>query len=998
MDYNVDGYRLIENVDLKDIKGRGLIYEHCRTGAKVVVLDNEDTHLSFTAAFKTPPVSDNGITHILEHSVFCGSTKYPLKDPFVELMKGSMYTFLNAITYGDMTVFPVASTNARDFDNLMDVYLDAVFNPLFLTNEAIFMQEGWHYQVKSHNSHMAGGESISDTSDDNGTACDVSGVVFNEMRGMEASPDYILNNKIKAALYPDTPYKYISGGLPSEIIDLSYEELSDYYDKHYHPSNCTMILYGKLDINNKLAYIAENYLDKYEKRSMDNTMPVQKGFDIPAEEECFYPAEDGENTEKGTYYAYAAVVADSHSAELSVTLQVLNYVLCLAPGAYLREAFMEAGVGEDLDIVMDDQMRQAFYGFECSYCYAGEKEKFLNIINDTLNKVVNEGIDKEMLYAAVQSIDFNYREADFGGSPKGLTYSDMLLEKMLFDEENPLDRLKIQDAIDRIKGRIDTDYFENFIRDKILDNTHKVIVTMKPDADMNGRIYKELCDKICANYSKADKAYVADKLELLEKYRGMSDDERIKALIPVLSKEDLQEEKPYTATRNMTVCGIPFLFQPRDTNGIGYLNFAFDIRALPAERLPYVRLLVELLGVLDTKEHSYAKLTKLTDIYTGGIYNYVSIADGTVTNGQVLPFMIQRTSFFYKEIENVCSLNREILRETDYSDLEYIGELLLQLKSAYTSQLLSAANATASDIGRSGYSKAALYHEKIQGYEFYKFLCNLTDNYKELAEDMKENLIKTAEMLMRMENCRIIYVGEEGSLDNVTAHVKKFIDDLGHSNEADKDAAENDSSKLTPVRGGNQAYIAPSQVQYVAMCGDMGDKTKSVRGHMLVLEHILNCDYLWQNVRVMGGAYGCSVDFSYNGGVSFASYRDPGIGRTVDIFRSVAQYIRNIRMSSRELQQYIIGTMNKLDVPMTPESEAMSQIQLDFSGISNEEILRIRKQIIETTVEDIRALADIMENTVSDCDVVVIGSEEGIMAEKADFDLVTSLLGQKNSC
>lgn len=1012
--YDIKGYTLIENTDIDDIKGRGLIYEHNKTGAKVVVLDCEDTQPSFAIAFRTPPEENRGTPHIIEHSVFCGSRKYPLKDPFVELMKGSMYTFLNAITYGDMTVFPVATTNAKDFEHLTDVYLDAVFNPLFLENEAVFMQEGWHFETADNTDRKVGEFSGIYNGE---TKLNVSGVVFNEMRGMEDSPDYILNNKLKEILYPDTPYRYVSGGVPEEIIELTYEEMCRYYKSHYHPSNSIMILYGKFDIPRKLSYISAEYLDKYEKITMNNIMPLQKSFDAPAKAECFYQASDEENAVKGTYYAYAAVVADTHSAELSITLQILNYVLCLAPGACLREAFMEAGVGEDLDVVMDDQMRQAFYGFECSGCRDGEKESFVNIIEDTLKKAVKEGLDKEMLFAAVKNIDFNYREADFDGSPKGLAYSDMLLERMLFDEEEPFARLKVREAVERVREYIGTDYFERFIQEKILDNPHKAIIEMKPDLDMCSGISERLANKIRNRYAGENPAELERRCAIFEKYKQADDDEKHKEMIPVLAKEDLQTDRPYTATINLTVNGRAFMFQPRKTNGIGYLNLAFDIRKLPEERLPYVRLLVELLGVLDTEEYSYSKLTKLIDIHTGGIYNYISIADGTVSNGKVTPLMLQRTGFFYNEIDKVCALNYEILCRTDFSDRKYIKELLLQLKSTYTGSYSASAGETAADIGRSGFSETALLYEKIQGYDFYRFLCNLTENYEEYEHDISEKLADTLRKLTAIDNCRIIYAGEEKSLEDVRKHVEKLIEDIRNAQKdrgasilpktcnaalregesaADAGAAGNRNNDgllhLTPVRKGSMAYIAPTQVQYVAMCGDAGEKVRNVRGHMLVLEHILNCDYLWRQVRVNGGAYGCSADFSYNGGMSFVSYRDPNIRQTVEVFLGAARYIRNIDISPRELQQYIVGTMNKLDVPMTPESEAMSQIQLDLSGISNEEMLRIREQIINTTVQDIRALADIIEETAAESDVIVVGSEEAITAEKSFFKSVYNFI------
>lgn len=961
-----NGYTLTDSADVQDIKGKCLIYEHDRTGAKVVFMVNEDEHRAMNVVFKTPPTDSRGIPHIIEHSVFCGSEHYPLKDPFVELMKGSMYTFLNAMTYDEITAFPVSGINAKDFDNLTDVYLDAVFNPLFVSREEIFLQEGWHYEF-----------------DEEGRAA-ASGVVLNEMKGMTASTDFIMGNAVKTALFGDTPYRCVSGGLPEEIVDLSYEELKAFYEGHYHPSNCIVVFYGKIDVEKRLDELAGKYFDRYEARAMDTAMPKQSAPAQRAEAECAYPVSDRNAMDQGAFLAYAVVIADGHSAEDAVVMQMLDYALCAAPGAYLREAFMEKGIGGDFGAVLDGHVKQPYYVLQCAYCNESDRDAFVETIETTLCGVAEHGIDKDMLRAALQSIEFNYREADFTGSPKGLVYSDLLLEKLIYDEENPIGQICVGQAIGRVKTYIDTDYFENFIREKILDNPHKAVVLMKPDAELLAKDEKLFQEKITRNYAAADKDRIAAGLEKLDGYRNGEDDTRLCERIPVLEKSDLRADKKDVPTVNAEAAGIPLMFQPRDTNGIGYLNICMDIRALPKRLLPYVRIIVELLAVLDTRNYSYKELTKQIDLHTGGIYDLIDVADKSLHGGPVIPMMIQRSSFFYDEIDRVCGLNLEILRETDFSDKDYIFDLLWQLKAVYVGQYTEGSSSVAAEIGRSGFSAAAAYQEKLQGHEFYRFLDGLIQDFDSRWEETSACIREAMELLTARDHCRFMYIGEENSFERIREGLTRF-----------GNALESKKSPLYDIevkRNGSTAYLIPSQVQYVAMCGKLGGEAADRRGHILVLEHILNCDYLWNSIRVLGGAYGASSDFRYTGAVALSSDRDPRLRETIEAYRKIPDYVRNLELTDRQLRQYIVGTMSRLDTPLSQEGEGLSRLRLDMNGVTHDEILRIRRQVIDTGLEDIRGLAPLLEEMLADADLVVLGGGEMLGRDSGLFDRTENIL------
>lgn len=963
----VKGYILTDSAMAQDIKGECLIYEHERTGARVAFMLNGDTHRAMNIVFGTPPSDSRGIPHILEHSVFCGSKHYPLRDPFVELMKGSMYTFLNAMTYDEITSFPVSGINAKDFDNLTDVYLDAVFNPLVLEKEEIFLQEGWHYEF------------------DGEAAVSASGVVLNEMKGMAASTDFIMGNAVKTALFGDTPYRYVSGGLPEEIVNLSYEELKGFYREHYHPSNCIIIFYGKLDVEERLSYLASKYLDSYGRRVMDTVIPRQEPPEGCVNVECSYPVSDESALEDGAFLAYAAVVADSHSAEESVAIQMLDYALCSAPGAYLREAFMEKGIGGDFGAVFDGHVRQPYYMFQCSYCREEDRDAFVETIENILREVADRGIDRDMLRAALQSIEFSHREADFTGSPKGLAYSDILLERLIYGEEEPIGRIQIQRAIDRVRTYIDTDYFENFIREKILENPHKAVVLMKPGINIMEEKEGLIQGVIERNYAGADKIRIKEGLERLEAYRNGEDGESAREMIPVLEKSDLCPDRENVPTVNTRAAGIPLMLQPRDTNGIGYLNICMDIRALPERLLPYVRIIVELLAELDTENYGYADLTKLTDLHTGGIYNFIDIADRSLHGGPVIPMMVQHSSFFYEELETVLELNREILLKTDFSDREYIFDLLSQLKTVYVGQYTEGSSSVAAGIGRSGFSGAAAYNERLQGREFYLFLDGLLKDFDSRWEETLSGIREAVELLTAASNCRFMYVGEEKSFEGIREALERFGAELG--------GGEPTYCEVAARRKGNIGYIIPSHVQYVALCGTLGSGAADRRGHILVLEHILNCDYLWNSIRVLGGAYGCSADFMYTGAATLSSYRDPRLSETLEAYRRLPDYVRNLDITDRQLRQYIVGTMSKLDTPLSPEGEGMSRLRMDMDGISHKELLRIRRQVIDTELEDIRALAPLLEEFLADADTVVLGGREQLEKNSVIFDRIENILG-----
>lgn len=924
----MEQFTLTDSRHVSDIDGDCLIYTHNTTGAIVAFMRNKDSHRTMSIAFRTPPSDNGGIPHIIEHAVFCGSKKYNLNDPFVELMKGTMYTFLNAMTYSDATVFPVAGTNQKDFDKLVDVYLDAVFNPLLLKKPSVYAQEGWQYEVKD--GHLS-----------------ANGVVLNEMKGLENTSEFVLENTVKAGLFGDNSYRYVSGGVPDDIVKHRYEDMVKYYEEYYHPSNCIIIFYGDIDIEARLSYLHDEYLGKYRYKKIDGIIPYTEKTPkstVHAE----YPGDSD-------FMAYGVAVNQKHTAEDYIALRIIDYVLCSAGGAFLREEMMKSGICEDFDAYLDDGVRQPYMVFQASYCKVSKARKFRTMIDEALSKLAAEGAPQEMIDAALKIIEFSHKEGDYTGSPKGLVYSDYLLEKLLYNEPDPISRICIDEAIERMKECADSKYISGCVQRMFVGSRLKRLVVVRgrkrPEAKKEKKFARILAKgyRNCSNYG-------AEQEEKSNPYA-----------IPVLDREDIDIGRIYIPTQKKLVGNVSLWLQNRNTHGIGYLNLAMDIRILPKELIPYVRILVELLGMINTKKHGYSKLNTLMDKTTGGIYSYIEIADRSDCD-EVIPYFVLHSSFFYEELEQVFMLNLEILYESLFDDRRNIRELLMQLKSVYVTQYEQGSASVAKGIAAQGVQKAAVWQENLQGYEFYLFLCGLLDNYDSEFDALAKNLKKTLDILTEPDNIKIFYIGEEQSYAGLEEMIVKY------SAVQRKDCAPPHQSDyaLVPCK---KAYTIASNVNYIALCTKLPDEVKKHRGHILVLEHIINCDYLWEQVRVKGGAYGSQVQIDTDGSVSFTSARDPRLCETIEAFKAVPQYIAGLNLTERELKQYIVGTMNKLEVPASAEADGMIQLRLDMAGIANDEILAIRKQIVDTELSDLTALSDYFAEALKDYNLVVVGCE-----------------------
>ena len=607
----LQAYELVESRKIKDIQSEGILLRHKKTGARVALLSNDDENKVFAVGFRTPPENSTGVPHIIEHSVLCGSKEFPVKDPFVELVKGSLNTFLNAMTYSDKTVYPVASCNDKDFQNLMHVYLDAVFYPNIYQEKKIFMQEGWHYEMEDLDSPLT-----------------YNGVVYNEMKGAFSSPDEVNDREMMNSLFPDTIYGVESGGDPKVIPELTYEQFLDFHRRYYHPSNSYIYLYGNMDMAEKLEWIDEHYLSKFDRLEIDSTIKMQKAFDKPVTIHKEYPIMEGESLDNNTYLSYNIVVGTALDKELCFAMQILENALGSASAAPLKLALIHKNIGTEVYTEYSNGIYQPIFSIVAKNANENQKDEFVATIEDELKRLVKEGIDKKSLLAGLNYYEFKYREADFGSYPKGLMYGIWMLESWLYNDNMPFDMLETVEVLKDLKAKIDTDYFEQLIEKYLIQNNHKSILVVSPKEGLTAKTEQELAEKLQAykeSLTDEQRRQIIAESKALREYQETEDSPEDKAKIPMLKREDLKKEADGFINEVREINGTKVLFHNIETNGIGYVRLMFDISNVPKELFAYAGILKSILGFVNTKSYDYGALYNEINIHTGDISSYVNI-------------------------------------------------------------------------------------------------------------------------------------------------------------------------------------------------------------------------------------------------------------------------------------------------------------------------------------------------------------------------------------
>ena len=967
----LQAYELVEKREIAELNSTGYYLKHKKTGAKVCLLSNDDVNKVFYIGFRTPAPDDTGVAHILEHSVLCGSREFPVKDPFVELAKGSLNTFLNAMTYPDKTVYPIASCNDKDFQNLIHVYMDAVFYPNIYQKEEIFRQEGWHYEMETPESELT-----------------LNGVVYNEMKGAFSSPEGVLEREILNSLYPDTTYANESGGDPEYIPNLTYEQFLDFHRRYYHPSNSYIFLYGDCNMAEKLQWLDEKYLSHYDYQAIDSEVETQSPFTEMREIVKDYSISAEESEEDNTYLSYNKSVGDTLDAKLYLAMQVLEYVLLSAPGAPLKQALLDAGIGHDIMSSYDNGVKQPIFSIIAKNANESQKEKFVRTIEDTLRKLADEGLDEKALRAGINYFEFRYREADFGNYPAGLMYGLQAFDSWLYRDDSAFLHLEALDTFAFLKAQVTEGYFEGLIRTYLLQNTHGSLVTIRPEKGLTARQEEELKEKLASykeSLSPEERQQIADFTKHLKAYQSEPSPQEDLEKIPMLRREDIEKKAQPFQNEEYRAGEAVVLHHDLFTNGIGYVDLVFRAGSVPVELIPYLGLLKSVLGQMDTEHYSYGEFSNELNLHTGGISCSVGTYDQVKNPKEYVPVFEVRSKALYEEQKTAFAMIREMLMTSRIADKKRLREIVAETKSRMQMAFQTSGHSMAALRAMSYFSSSAAFSDMTGGVDFYHFMEELDGHFEEGWEEAAKKLTELTRQLFRPENLIVSYTGEkkslEGLLKEAEALQKALYPDTG---------APQVLRALVPEHK-NEGLKTSAQIQYVARAGSFREAGLPYTGALKVLRIIMSYDYLWNNVRVKGGAYGCMNNYTRTGSGYMVSYRDPNLEKTNEIFEESVDYTKHFTVSERDMTKYIIGTISSMDTPLNPNAKGMRSLSAWMTGVTGEQVQRERDQVLGCGCEEIRALAPYLQAMLDGHHICVIGNEKKLEEQKTLFEVTESL-------
>ncbi len=961
---DLKSYEIIEARPVPDLNSYGYLLRHNKTGARVTLLSNDDNNKVFYIGFRTPPEDSTGVAHIIEHTVLCGSKNFPVKDPFIELAKGSLNTFLNAMTYPDKTVYPVASCNDKDFQNLMHVYLDAVFYPNIYKERKIFMQEGWHYELEDAEDELT-----------------INGVVYNEMKGAFSSPDDVLDREVLNSLFPDTAYGTESGGDPEVIPSLTYEAFLDFHRKYYHPSNSYIYLYGDMDMAEKLEFLDREYLSGFDALEVDSRIRAQEGFNRTKEIRREYSIMEGESEQGNTYLTYNAVVGDNLDRKLYIAFQTLDYALCSAPGAPVKEALTQKGIGKEIYSTYDNGVMQPYFSIVAKGADEAQKEEFVQVIESVLKEQAEKGIDRKALKAGLNYLEFKYRESDFGSYPKGLMVGLQALDSWLYDERKPLIHVEANETFAALKEELGNGYYEDLIRKYLLENGHKSVLVLAPVKGLTAKKDAKLAEKLQeykAGLSREEIEEVIRQTKELEEYQEEPNRKEDLEKIPLLKREDIKKEAENYVNEERYADETLILTHDIFTNGIGYLRFMFDIGQIPAELFPYIGVLKSVLGMVDTENYTYGDLYHEINIKTGGINLVVNTYIDSANMPDYKVMLEIKAKALYENMAEAFRLVEEMALRSRFTDRKRLLDVIGEVQSRMQASMASAGHSLAALRALSYLSPTAAVAEQLSGIPQYRLLERLESRFEEEKDDLVQKLELLVRSIFRPENFMMDYVGEEKGYQGLEELVRSFRGKL-FTEPVEKE-------KFRPLlEKKNEGFLTSAQVQYVCRAGNFIRKGLPYTGALKVLKVMMGYDYLWNRVRVKGGAYGCMCSFGKSGDSYFVSYRDPNLEKTVDVYEKAAEYIEGFEADERMMTQFIIGAISEMDVPMTPAAKGLYSLtgymtKLPFASVQKE-----RDELLSATAEIIRGLAGHIRAFMEDGCLCVVGGEEKLKESEGMF-------------
>lgn len=951
----VHGFELVSEQTITERNLQAKTYRHVKTGARLLSLENDDENKVFAVAFATPPDDSTGLPHILEHSVLCGSRKYPVKEPFKELLKSSLKTFLNAFTANDATMYPVASQNRRDFHNLVNVYLDAVFFPL-LTPQTL-QQEGWHYETSGVDAPLT-----------------YKGVVYNEMKGNYSSPDGLIGRYAERSLFPDTAYRYDSGGDPVNIPDLTYEQFTAFHRRYYHPSNAYIVFYGDDHSDERLRLVDES-LDQFEASEPAPLPPLQPSFSAP--QSFVYGYDAGEEAAAGkSYLVLSWLLHEKTAVEASLAMDILSHILIGTQASPLRKALIDSGLGEDLTRGgFSEDTRQTTFSVGLKGMAAADADRVEKLILNTLADLARDGIDPEMIKASLNTFDFRLREANTGGFPRGVLFA-FQAASLWMKGGDPLDALAFEAPLSAIKQAYGADprYFESLIGRKLLHNAHRTRVLLQPDREIGSKTEAAERERLAAARAAMSAPQVQstlDALHELERLQDTPDRPDDLARIPTLSLADLDRQAKTIPIAVSQVEGAQLVHHDIFTNGIVYLDVGFDLRSLPQADLPYAGLIAQLWLGMGTTALDFVRVSQRIGQRTGGI-GPASMLSETRNGMGPAAWLFLRGKATLPETATLLDILREIVLDVRLDNRERLRQIVLSAKSGLEAGLLPGGHSFVANRLRSRYSTADWVSEQTSGVSYLFFIRRLAERIESDWPGVLSDLQTVQRLLVNRSAMLCNVTVDETSYQTVLPHVQSFIAAMPAATTAPAlwqkqpaDAAE--------------GMTVPAQVNFVGKGANLYDFGFSANGSLLAVLNILRNNWLWERVRMQGGAYGAFVVFDdISGTLAFLSYRDPNLLKTLEAYDRSAEFLRKLDLAQGDVEKAIIGAVGALDAYQLPDARGWTSLARYLNGTTDDFRQSLRERLLATTAADFTAFADAVELVRKNGAVVVLGSDQAI--------------------
>lgn len=947
------GFELIKQQAIPEINSQARFYRHIKTGAQLLSLENDDSNKVFGINFRTPPKDSTGIAHIMEHSVLCGSRKYPVKEPFVELLKGSLNTFLNAFTYPDKTCYPVASQNLQDFYNLIDVYLDAVFYPLI--SPYTLKQEGWHYELASLD-----------------TPLNYKGVVFNEMKGAYSSPDALLAEKCQHLLFPNNTYGFDSGGDPQVIPDLTYEQFIDFHQKYYHPSNARIFFYGDDPADERLR-IMNQWLQDFDQLAVESDVAIQPVFSSPRHVKLPYTASPGDEAARH-FVTVNWLLPEKNDPVTSFALSILAHILLGTPASPLRKALIDSGHGEDLTgRGLATELRQMYFSTGLKGVQGSDTDKVVTLILDTLKALAEKGIDPETIAASMNTVEFRLRENNTGSFPRGLSLMLRSLDTWLHDGD-PFTPLAFESPLAAIKGLLtqQKDYFEGLIKKVLIENKHRVTLILEPDTSLSHQIEVAEQQRLASERAKMSQGdletVIADMLEL-QKRQNTPDSPEALATIPLLKLEDLDPKIKTIPSDTLTIANTKTLYHNLFTNGIVYLNLGFDLHNLPASWLPYIPLFGQALIEMGTSRQDYVRFAQRIGRETGGIYPdwFSSNVSG---NSKSAAYLFLHAKAITNQTGELLNILKDLLLDVQLDNRERFKQILLEAKADMEAQLIPAGHRLVNRRLRARYSEADWVSEQMGGIDYLFFLRQLVNK----VENQWTSVLDTLEGIRsRLVNRQAMVVNI--TLDNTGWYIiqSKLAEFLGHLPEGKLAPISWQRGDYEPLEG----LSIPSQVNYVGKSLDLYHNGYQFHGSALVIAPYLRGTWLWDKVRVQGGAYGGMCLFDHLSGIfTFFSYRDPNLDKTLAAYHQSSQFLQNLDLSKQELTKAIIGAIGDLDAYQLPDAQGYTALVRHLIAMDDVKRQKIRDEVLSTTKTHFHQFGEALAAADGAGQTIVLGAQD----------------------